>query len=447
MKAAGRLIAIVLATSTACACTKAADPPSAEPVTSASRSAASTGVQLPDISGLAESVQQQLRARADELTRTLARADATPSEKAAAFGALGRLLMAAKFNDEAVSCFTRAESLAGHDLRWPYYAGHANLGKGDRSSAAAAFQRALTAHPDDVIVLVWLGETYRDDEQLDLAQSSFQRALALQPGSVPALFGAGRTALAQRSYRDARQYLERALAGDPRAAAIHYPLAMAYRGLGDMQKAETHLRQRGSQYPTLDDPLMQDDEDVLDSAVAWEKRGMQALTNADFGAAIAAFQNGLALDAEDTSLRYWLGAALYASGDADGAVREFSAVVKRAPDHAKAHFSLGAIYDARHDRGRAIEEYRAAVGADPKMPEARVRLAGGYQASRQLEAALEQYQAAVRLDPSMAAAWAGGAQVLIDLKRIEQANQWLTEARRVLPNQPELAELQARLRK
>jgi TolA-binding protein len=98
---------------------------------------------------------------------------------------------------------------------------------------------------------------------------------------------------------------------------------MAYRGLGDAGKADAHLGQRGASYPVLPDPLMQDDEDLLESAVSYENRGMQALRSADFTAAIAAFRKGLALAPDDTSLRYWLGAALYASGNADGAVTNF----------------------------------------------------------------------------------------------------------------------------
>ena len=221
---------------------------------------------------------------------------------------------------------------------------------------------------------------------------------------------------------------------------------MAYRGLGDAPKADAHLRQRGSSYPDLQDPLMQDDEDLIESAMSFENRGMDALKSADFAAAIAAFQKGLVLAPDDTSLRYWLGAAFYASGKADDAVREFSEVVRRDPGFAKAHFSLGAIDDARQQRGRAIEEYQAAVRADPNLPESRLRLADDLRASGQLGASVDQYEAAVRLDPTIVEAWIGGARALIDLKRNDQAAEWLTRARRLYPARPELAQMQAGLK-
>jgi tetratricopeptide (TPR) repeat protein len=437
-------IVIALAPILLAACTQTTTPKSSKQAAHTSPQDALTPIVLPELSGLAESVQRQIRERKRELDQTLARPGASRAEQAAAYGALGRLLMAAKFSDAAATCFSHAESLAPDDMRWAYYSGHAALRSGDRARAAEGFERALKIHPNDQAALVWLGESYLDDDRLDLAQSAFQRALAIKPQSAPALFAAGRTALARREFVEATQYLERALAADARASAIHYPLAMAYRGLGDTQKAEAHLRQRGGSYPVLEDPLMQDDEELLESAVSFESRGMAALKTADFAGAIGAFRKGLELAPNDTSLRYWLGAALYASGDADGALRELSDVVRRDPDHAKAHFSLGAIDDARGQRAKAIAEYQAAVHADPNLPDSRLRLAEDLRASGRLAASVEQYDAAVRLDPTMVDAWIGGAHALIGLKQTDKASDWLARARRLFPNRSEFPEMQPR---
>jgi tetratricopeptide (TPR) repeat protein len=239
--------------------------------------------------------------------------------------------------------------------------------------------------------------------------------------------------------------LERVLAIDARASAVHYPQRMAYRALGDLQKAEAHLGQRGDATPELDDQLMQPDDDVLDSTVGSEHRGMRALKRADWPAAIAEFRKGLELKPDDVTLRYWLGAALYASGDPAAAEKEFRAVVGEAPDDAKAHFSLGAIDDARGRHREAIEEYSAAVRSDPTLPDARLRLADALRASGQLQASLAHYERAVESDPRVVEAWIGGAQALIDLSRPQQAREWLSRARRVHPERKELAELEARL--
>ena len=402
-------------------------------------------VALPDLSSLAESVQRQVRGGYVVLTQKLGNKSTTRAELAAAHGELGRLLMASKFTDEAASCYLHAETLDSGDMRWPYYLGHAYLRKGDRVRAAAAFERASKLRPTDLNALVWLGETYLDDGRPDAAQPIFQRALSLQPRSAAALFGAGRVALARQAYPEAAQYMERALVVDGRASAVHYPLAMAYRALGDREKAEAHLRQRGSAFPDLADPLMQQDDEILDSTVAYEARGIQALKMADWATAAAAFRKGLELEPGDASLRYWLGSTLFAAGDASGAEREFGAVVRRSPDFAKAHFSLGMIFDASGRHAAAIEQFRAAVKTDPNLPEARLRLAETLRATGQLQASLTQYEAAVKLDPGIAEAWIGGARSLTALGRNQKAYEWLAQARRVHPGRPELAEMQSRL--
>jgi tetratricopeptide (TPR) repeat protein len=402
-------------------------------------------VVVPDLSSLERTVQKQIRDRHAALTETLRTPGTVPAEAAVAYGNLGRLLMAARFNEQAVSCYLHAEAAAPEDMRWSYYLGQAYLRQGDRGRAAAAFVRASHLRPTDPNPFIWLGETYLDDARPDEAQSAFGRALSLQPQSAAALFGAGRAALARRAYPDAVQYLERALAAAARASAVHYPLAMAYRALGESEKAQVHLRQRGDATPELDDPLMQPDDDVLDSAVGSEHRGMQALRRTDWPAAIGEFRKGLELKPDDLTLRYWLGAALYASGDAAGAEKEFRAVVQREPHDAKAHFSLGAIDDAAGRRRQAIEEYSTAVKDDPTLPDARLRLADALRTSGQLQASMAHYERAVDLDPRIADAWIGGAHALIDLGRYDQAREWLFRARRVHPDRKELSDLEARL--
>ena len=412
---------------------------------SQSRSTSPEPIALPDLSSLEDSVQRQIRNRHQALDAKLQNPAIPQTDVAAAYGDLARLLMAVGMNDLAVSYFLRAEKKAPDEMRWSYYLGHAYLRKGDRSRAAAAFEHASRLSSADPNPLIWLGATYLDDGRPEDAQAAFSHALSLQPRSAAAWFGAGRAALALRTYAEAVQDFERVLAIDGRASAVHYPLGMAYRALGDPRKSDAHLRQRGDVTPELDDPLMQSDDDVLDSSVGSEHRGMQALRRADWRAAIAEFRKGLELKPDDITLRYWLGAALYASGDASAAETEFRAVVQRAPDHANAHFSLGAIDDAKGRRREAIEQYSAAVKADPTLPDARLRLADALRTSGQLEASLAQYERTVDLDPRLVEPWIGGARLLIGLARYDRARDWLFRARRVHPERKELAELEAHL--
>jgi tetratricopeptide (TPR) repeat protein len=401
-------------------------------------------VTLPDLSMLAAPVQHQLREAYAQLTATVAKEGAS-ADRAESYATLGRILMAARFGVEAANCFVHAQALAPGDARWPYYLGQAYLRTGDRPRAITEFARVVALQPDNLVARVWLAETYLDDGQLETARASFQAALGVQPQSAAALFGAGRTALALGSYSEAVEMMEKALLADPRASAVHYPLATAYRAINDPGNAEAHLRQRGNTFPDLVDPLMREVDTVLESPIALEGAGLDALRSGDLAGATATFRRGLALQPDDVSLRYWLGAALYASGNTADAEREFAAVVRQSPDYAKAHFSLGAIADANGRTAAAIERYRAAVRADPTLPDARLRLAADLQRIGQMDSALGQYDAVTKLDPGVAEAWIGGGQCLLALGRTEPARDWLARALRLHPTRPELVQLQARL--
>ena len=403
-------------------------------------------VVLPDVSRLAPSVRQQLRDQFSAATRVIETAGASSSERAAAYASLGRLFLAAQLRDEAELCYRHAQALTGDDMRWPYMLGHVYLTKGESVKAAAAFERALQLRPDDVPALVWLATARLDEGRFDVAESQFLKALRLQPSSAAAAFGAGRAALARQAYPEAVERFERALAIQSSATAVHYPLAMAYRALGDRAKADTHLSRRGDVWPALSDPLRDQQSELIESVSVYERRGVQALGAQDWASAIAAFRKGLELDPNDAALRHRLATALYATGDHAAAAREFEAVLRRHPGYLKAHVSLGMLYNLNGRYQEAIDRFAAALQVDRHSPEARLGLAEALRVSGRPEASIGHYEEAVKLDPAVPEAWIGGAMALITLRRAAEARDWLARAQRVHPDQPKLKELEGMLR-
>ena len=250
----------------------------------------------------------------------------------------------------------------------------------------------------------------------------------------------------ERAYTDAVQYMEHALRVDPLASVVHYPLAMAYRGVGQTEKADSLLQKRGNTAPELPDPMLQNASVVLDSAASYEGIGMQALRRQDWAGAVQAFKRGLEVAPGDSSLRYGMASAMIASGDSVGAEREFQAIVRAQPDYAKAHFSLGAIFDRQGKRADALREYEAAVRYAPNLPDARLRLALVLRQAGQLQPAFAQFEETVRLDPNMVDAWIGGAQTLVALGQSEHARDWIARGRRVHPSRREWALLDTQAR-
>ena len=399
-------------------------------------------VSLPDLSRLAAPAAEQVRTRFRTVEDALG-SGAPTIEIANAHGALGRVLMAAEYFEAAAVGYRLAAALAPRDPRWPYYLGHLHKMTEERSAALAAFERALALRPSDVPTLVWLGRARFDEGRPALAERQFRQAVAYDPRSAAALAGAGRAALARRNFLDAAEYLERALVAAPQASRLHYPLAMAYRALGEMNLAEAHLARRGSVDAPLRDPLMEELDALLPSAMKLEGRGIQALQSGRWSAAVDAFQQGLDLEPDNASLRQRLATALAAGGDTGAAAEQLEETLRRAPDFARAHFSLGAILALQGSQREAVERYETALRLQPGYVEARMGLAEALRGAGRLAESLPHYAQVTEVDPAFAEAWFGRADALVRLGRLEEARAWLAEARNVHPDRPELATLEA----
>ena len=190
-------------------------------------------VTLPDLSKTVASAQTQIREAHAQLMKTAQQRGAALFEISNAYGEMGKLLMAAQYAEPAEACFLNAQTLDPTEFRWPYYLAHLYRTQGDVSKTQALFERALQLKADDVDALVWLGDTFLSLGQAEAAEQQFTKALAVNDRSTAAHVGLGRTALARNDYRLAVTHLEAALTLDPGAVGAHYPLSLAYSGLGD----------------------------------------------------------------------------------------------------------------------------------------------------------------------------------------------------------------------
>ena len=401
-------------------------------------------VSLPDLSHMTASIREQIQEQYSLLMSAIENPDATPVELSHAYGEMANILMATQYRDMAESCYLNAQALAPSERRWPYYLGHVYRITGSFARSAAFFEQAVQLRPDDVPTLVWLGEVHLAQGQPEVAKPLFEQALAFQPGSVSARFGLGRAALSRQDYASAVQHLEEALTLDQRAASLHYPLAMAYRGLGELDKAEAHLRQRGDLRILPADPLIEELDVVLRSPLAYERGGTQALESGDGVAAAEYFRRGIELAPANPSLRQKLGMALFMMEDARGAREQFEEAVRVAPDYAKAHYSLGVLLAASGRDNEAIDRFLAAVRYDPDYVEARLWLAGVLRRTGRLDEALSHYAQVVTTDPRVGGVF-GYAATLVGLRRYQEARDRLAELVKVYPDQPMFAHALARL--
>src|SRR5262245_7930634 len=295
------------------------------------------GVKMPDVSKMSAPVQTQMRARFGALEATIHDA-AREADLAAAYGQVGELLLAAHYLDDAEPALLNARDLAPNDPTWSYYLAHLYRMRGALDQAAASFRDVLTRQSDSVAARVWLASVYIDQGRYDEGQPLLDAVVQQNPRSPAALFHLGRIALARRDFSRAVSVLEAVARGDPSATAVHYPLAIAYRGAGRAADADTQLRLRDQRNTeiTPPDPLMDRLADLLEGQQAFEVRGTEALTKGEWRKAIETFRRGVGVAPQDPLLRHRLATALYMAGEVTEAERVFGDGAERSPNYAPA---------------------------------------------------------------------------------------------------------------
>ena len=402
-------------------------------------------VSLPDMSTAAESVQTQLRARYESMTAAIGKPGVASSELADAYGEMGKLFMAAEFYDAAEACLTNAQTLAPSEMKWPYYLGHVFRLEHDDARAVTAFERVLMLQPTDVPTLVWLSELHLAANRTDEAERLLTTAKSLAPESGAVSFGLGRVALARKQYSQAVTFLENALRVAPAATRVHYPLALAYRGIGNARAADAHLKLRGDVDPPQADPLMADLAGLLQNAAAYETRGTRALDARQWADAADNLSKAVELSPRNAFTRLNLGTALYMQGNADRALEQYREAVRLSPGLARAHFGIGVIMESRGRDDEAIAAFSTAVASDPAYLEARFTLANALRRNGRVQESLPHYAEIIRINPAVSQASFGYAIGLVRLARYQEARDRLQDSMKAFPDQPGFAHALARL--
>ncbi len=404
-------------------------------------------VPRPELSAMGESVQRRIREALAALSAAIEERPPVPERLAHAYGETGNLLLPMRELETAEAYYLNAQTLAPDDWRWPYLLGYLYRQRGPLDKAVVAFERARQLQPDHVATLVRLGDVYLALGRPEPAAPLFDKAIALDPGSSAAWFGAGQVALARSDDRTAVKALEEALARDEGATAIHYPLAMAYRRLGNVDQARAHLAQRGDVEPRPEDPFLAKIEAGLEneSALMLDSLGGQSLAAGNWATAADYFERALKLSPDSPSLRHRLATALFRMGDERGAEQQFERVLRTAPASRDTHYNLALIKAGSGRIEAAITQLTTALGYEPGDARAHVTLARLLAVTGRPAEALAHYTTVLEQEPRRADAALGYAMTLSLLERYPEARDRLTDGMRTFPDEPRFSRALARL--
>jgi tetratricopeptide (TPR) repeat protein len=402
-------------------------------------------VPPPNLNGMEKIVQEQIRDAESKLTARLQESDAATGELSQAYGEMGKLYQAYDLKDAALACYLNAQSLDPGNFAWQYYAGYLYTMKGDLERSVIYFTNALKIQPDDQATLLRAAQTELDLNRRELAKILFQKALTLDSSCAAGMAGLGKIALSERRYADAIKHFNRALALQPDASAIEYQLALAYRGLGDLPKAQRHLLRQGTSQPKFPDPLTDNLEVLKKGQAAFWMRGTQAMHAGRIAEATEDFRQMVALDPKNPRALLYLGIALARAGDRKGAAQQFSKALEVAPRHAGVHYNLGALLTELGSEQEAIEHFQAATKINPQLTKAHFQLANLLMRKGRYRDAVPEYAAVIGMEPRDGFARLMEVMALVRTRDYSKARSELEVGLLALPHDTDLATALARL--
>jgi tetratricopeptide (TPR) repeat protein len=327
----------------------------------------------PQLDRFEPGVREVLAEGLDRFARDAAAED--PARRAEAWGRLGMLYQAHHLQDLAASCYREAAALAPGSFRWLYLLGFSLQEQGAFADAEAAYDAALALEPANANAWLRRAQARAEQGRDAAAAADFRRVLELAPGAAAAYAGLGRLALRERRYDDAIAALEQALALDPGADRLHYPLAMAYRGRGDPERARAYMARQGEVDVAVRDPLLAEMSALTRSAQIYLEAGYAAARAGRDREAVAQFEKAVAFNPDDAAARLGLGQGLVLVGDYAGAEAAFDRVVELAPEDPVARYRRGSLYAMTGRDELAAADLERAVAADPDNLQAGLRLA------------------------------------------------------------------------
>ncbi|HEY0764499.1 MAG TPA: tetratricopeptide repeat protein [Pyrinomonadaceae bacterium] len=319
----------------------------------------------PNLSDLEVSVREQIKEQQNALIVVAKNPATSTTELSEAFGKLGQLYHAYQLIQSARDCYFNANFLAPNDFRWIYLRADIDRRVGSMEDAIRRYRLARTLRPDYVAVPVNLGNTFLNLSRYDEARASFLAALEIDKNDPAAHYGLGEIALSERNYSEAIQQFNQTLAQVPSANRVHYSLAMAYRGLGDLEKVKAHLAQQGPVGVRVSDPLIDGLQDLVESERVHLARGKQAFEARQYAEAADEFRKAVAANPDSVTARINLGATLSQLGDTQGAAKQFEEAIRIEPGRVNAHYNLAILLAGQNKHEQAIAHLQSALKVEP----------------------------------------------------------------------------------
>ena len=215
----------------------------------------------------------------------------------------------------------------------------------------------------------------------------------------------GELYLAKKEYEKAVEHLTHALALEPAINQLHYPLGLAYRGLGNRELAMHHMSLRGTVKVQPADPLQEKLASLLRGYRGHVTEGRLALTAGRYEKAATSFRK--AIDEDPTRATVW---RLLAQTDLqlerpEEALANLKEALRLDPEDLIAHALIGDVFIDLGESDKAIIHLKKFARANQQDATVTYKLAWALANNGRFEESIDYYEKSLALDPTRAVIW------------------------------------------
>lgn len=382
---------------------------------------------------------------------------------------------------EARRCFSNVIRVNPKEPLGHLYLAVATQETGDYNGALELFRQTTKLFPSFAPGYDRLGTALLRAGHAEEAEPAFQRLTELAPDEWRGYAGLGEVRLRQNKLAEAAQFLEKARALDPKARMINHLLGLTYRGLGRKEEAEwelrvglnavqspmpdawgmlanEHVRLLPQQIDLASDYLSEGHPDevllVLSEAVKYHPDNLTVLEYwgqahrglNQFEQARRIAERMLSLNERSVSAHVLMADVCLDLDLKDEAMVHANRAVALEPDLARPYLVQADVLFAFGQIKEGLLARQAAFKRDPQNPliavdigDALFHLLGNAQEADKF------YQQAVALNSALPLGYLRLAETAIQLHQLDRARDAISLARRLDPQAPELAQIEARL--
>jgi tetratricopeptide (TPR) repeat protein len=365
----------------------------------------------------------------------------------------------------------------------PMHAAIAQQELGDLSGAAEEFDKLTREFPSFAPGWYRKAVSHLRQGELPEAEASFKKVQDLAPSEWRGPAGLGEVTLRKGRVEESVRFLEMALRLDPEAKPAAYLLGQAYRAAGEAAEAKFALsRGAGETFSPMVDEWsahasehMRSIPDLLQQAEALSRAGnfqaaAQRMTQAlqyhpdhpgllnelaivfNRGGrakeAMAVTGRLIARDPKNLAARITHAYAAAAIGHREESVQAATAAVELAPTSAQAHVALANAWLGLERDRPAVEAFTRAIQCEPSSSELHVEVANIlWHNLGDTAGALEHLKIARQLNPADRTVLMHLGALLSELQETREADEVLSDLRKLAPNSPDLNKPKRQLRR